>query len=129
MIQAFLILLAAQGAGELIATLADLPVPGMVLGLVLLLAAIAARAHLLGPARAVPGELASTAQGLHAHLGLLFVPAGVGIVAHADLLASEGLAILAAVIGSTVLGIATGAAIAALRPRTTVVASAVEETP
>ena len=129
MIQDFLILLAAQGAGEMIVAGAGLPAPGMVVGLALLFAAIAARGRLFGPARAVPSDLASAAQGLHAHLGLLFVPAGVGIVAHVDLLASEGIAILAAVIGSTALGIATGAAIAALRPRATAVASEAEGTP
>ena len=50
-----------------------------------------------------------TAQGLLGHLSLLFVPAGVGVVGHAAALGSDGLAILLALIGSTVAAIAVGA--------------------
>jgi putative effector of murein hydrolase LrgA (UPF0299 family) len=113
MVQAFLILVLAQLAGEEIAARFGLPVPGMVLGLALLLAALAARARRLGAARAVPAGLDGVARGLHAHFGLLFVPAGADIVSHLDLLAREGGAILAAVIGSTLVGIAVAARIAA----------------
>lgn len=115
MVQAFLVLLLAQVAGEAIAGQAGLPLPGVVLGLTLLLAALALRAR-LGAREVVPPWLAGTAQGLHAHLGLLFVPAGADIVAHLDLLATEGGAVLAAVIGSTLLGIAVAARIAGAVP-------------
>jgi putative effector of murein hydrolase LrgA (UPF0299 family) len=112
MVQPVLILVLAQLAGETIAARAGLPLPGMVLGLALLAAALAARTWLLGADHAVPAGLGPVAQGLHAHLGLLFVPAGADIVSHLDLLAREGGAILAAVIGSTLIGIALSAGIA-----------------
>jgi putative effector of murein hydrolase LrgA (UPF0299 family) len=116
MVQAFLILLLAQTVGDWLAGALRLPAPGMVVGLALLLAAIAARGRLLGPDKAVPSSLPPVAQGLHAHLGLLFVPAGADIVAHLDVLAREGAAILVAVLGSTLIGIALTARIAAAAP-------------
>jgi putative effector of murein hydrolase LrgA (UPF0299 family) len=112
MMQAFLVLVLAQLAGETLATQAGLPLPGMVLGLALLLALLAARARLVGAERAPPEGLDQVARGLHAHLGLLFVPGGADIVSHLDLLAREGGAILGAVAGSTLLGIALSAWIA-----------------
>ncbi|WP_198372328.1 CidA/LrgA family protein [Roseomonas rosulenta] len=117
MIQAFLLLLALQWLGDLAAAALRLPVPGMVLGLGALAALLALRAHRHGAARAVPEGLDAVARGLHANLGLLFVPAGVGILGHGRLLAAEGPAILAAILGSTVIGIAVTAAVAALAPR------------
>jgi putative effector of murein hydrolase LrgA (UPF0299 family) len=112
MVQAFLLLVLAQLAGETIAARAGLPLPGMVAGLALLLVLLAVRARRLGAEHAVPDGLGPVAQGLHGHLGLLFVPAGADIVSHLDLLAREGGAILAAVIGSTLVGIALSARIA-----------------
>ena len=44
-----------------------------------------------------------------ANLSLLFVPAGVGIVWHLDLLQSEGVPLAFALVGSTVAAIAVGA--------------------
>jgi putative effector of murein hydrolase LrgA (UPF0299 family) len=124
MIQAFLLLVLLQWLGDLAAAALRLPVPGMVLGLGALLALLALRSRRLGAARALPDGLDELARGLHAQLGLLFVPAGVGILAHRDLLAAEGVAILAAVIGSTLAGIAATAAIAGLAPRLTARAAA-----
>jgi putative effector of murein hydrolase LrgA (UPF0299 family) len=113
MVQAFLMLVSAQLAGDALAARAGLPLPGMVLGVALLLAVLSARARLLGPERAAPVGLGHTAQGLRDHFGLLFVPAGADIVSHLDLLAREGGAIVAAVVGSTLIGIALSARIAA----------------
>jgi putative effector of murein hydrolase LrgA (UPF0299 family) len=113
--QAFLLLVALQFAGDVAAGGLGLPVPGMVLGLAALVAILWLRARRLGRERAVPAALASVAGGLHATLGLLFVPAGVGILAHLSLFADEGGAILAAVFGSTLAAIAATAAIATLR--------------
>jgi putative effector of murein hydrolase LrgA (UPF0299 family) len=117
MIQAFLLLVLLQWLGDLAAAALRLPVPGMVLGLGVLLALLALRAHRHGPARAVPEGLDTVARGLHANLGLLFVPAGVGILAYRGVLAAEGPAILVAILGSTVIGIATTAVIASFAPR------------
>jgi len=115
MVQAFLMLVLLQLAGEALVIVLRVPVPGMVIGLLLLLGVLALRARLLGAARAVPAGMGEVAQTLHAHLGLLFIPAGVGILAHLDLVVAEGPAILIAVLVSTVIGIAAGAAIAARR--------------
>lgn len=95
-------LLAFQLAGEVISRAATLPLPGPVIGMALLLAV------LLAVPRAA-ARLHSTAQGLLSHLSLLFVPAGVGIVGHLDLLATGGGPILLALVGSTIAAIAVGA--------------------
>jgi putative effector of murein hydrolase LrgA (UPF0299 family) len=61
-----------------------------------------------GPAaeRAVSPPLLTAANGLIANMGLLFVPAGVGIIAELGVLRSEWLAILAGLLVSTLLGLA-----------------------
>lgn len=101
MLNALLLLLALQVTGDTLVALVGLPIPGMVIGLVLLLAILAARGRWLGAERAVPPGLDAAAKGLHDHLGLLFVPAGAGIVAHFGLLGVEGPALLLAVVVGT----------------------------
>jgi putative effector of murein hydrolase LrgA (UPF0299 family) len=98
------ILLVCQLIGEAAARALDAPVPGPVIGLALLLGALVARPA-LAP-RVAPG-----ANGLLAHLSLLFVPAGVGVVAHLDRLGAEGPALLAALLGSTVVTLAVTAGV------------------
>lgn len=117
MLHAFLMLVALQLLGELLVHAIGLPVPGMVVGLLLLLGILGARARLLGAAAAVPAGLDAAAKGLHGHFGLLFVPAGVGVLAQADLIAREGTAILAAILVSTVLAIGVAARLALPRRR------------
>jgi putative effector of murein hydrolase LrgA (UPF0299 family) len=96
------LLLACQLAGEVVAVATGLAVPGPVIGMALLFFGLALRG-------AVPEGLGATAGGLLRHLALLFVPAGVGIMAHLDLLADEAGPILAAVLGSTIITIAVTA--------------------
>ncbi|HVO14351.1 MAG TPA: CidA/LrgA family protein [Alphaproteobacteria bacterium] len=102
MIGALATLLCCQLAGESIARLSGIPVPGPVIGLMLLFALLAAR-------RGVAAELQSAADGLLRHLSLLFVPAGVGVMLHAARLEAEWPAILAAIVVSTALTIAVTA--------------------
>jgi holin-like protein len=90
-----------QAAGAAIARLAGLPVPGPVLGLVLLLGALAV------PVLRAPVQAAADA--LLAHLSLLFVPVGVGVVAHLDLLAAQGWKLALAIVLSTWVGMAVTA--------------------
>lgn len=90
------ILLLCQLTGEAVAFWTGLPVPGPVLGLVLLVA-------LLALLRRPPGSLEGTATGLLQHLSLLFVPAGVGVMLHAGRIAAEWPALLAALVLSTLL--------------------------
>jgi putative effector of murein hydrolase LrgA (UPF0299 family) len=102
MIPALLTLFLCQLAGETAARALHLPLPGPVIGMVLLLALFALFPRLVTALRLV-------AQGILGHLSLLFVPAGVGVVGHLGLLGQSGLPILAALLVSTVLAIAVGA--------------------
>ncbi len=95
----FTLVLACQLAGEAFARVTGLPVPGPILGLVLLFAALTLRG------RPAP-RLEESADGLLSHLALLFVPAGVGVVQYLPLLASEWLAVAASVVGGTAVAIA-----------------------
>jgi holin-like protein len=117
MLYAVLTLIALQCLGDLIAAATSLPIPGMVIGLMLLLCSLGIRSWRLGSQRAVPDALNRVAGTLHGHFGLLFVPAGVGVVANIDRLETDGLALLAAVLLSTAVTIAITAMIAAWRPK------------
>ncbi len=98
-----------QPAGGLLARAFALPVPGRVLGMGLLLLA----RRRAGP----PDGLARSADGLRANLGLLFVPAGVGVVMHLDVLAAEGWPIAMAVQGGTLPVLGTTGLVAQRLPR------------
>lgn len=93
------LLLALQLAGEVLHLALGLPIPGPVIGMVLLFLGMLIRG------RAPPG-LEKTAFALLDNLSLLFVPAGVGVMAYLNLLAVEWRPALTALIGSTVAAIA-----------------------
>jgi len=95
-------LLVCQCAGEAVARLAHLPVPGPVLGMAILFAGLRVRGR-------VPDALGLAADGLARHLSLLFVPAGVGVMLHAGRVAAEWLPIAVALVASTVLALAATA--------------------
>ena len=96
------LLLLFQLLGEVASRLLLPALPGPVLGMVLLLAAMVTAPKLAEAIR-------PTANGILSHLSLLFVPAGVGVVGHLDLIAAHGLALITALVLSTVLAIAVGA--------------------
>lgn len=98
LIRGLLILLLCQLAGTVIATATYLPVPGPVLGLVLLLAYLLKTG---GPS----AHLRDASQGLLKYLGLLFVPAGVGVVNELPVLRQNALAIAIAISVSTLFGL------------------------
>ena len=103
MLDALTLLVTCQLVGEVISRAAALPVPGPVLGLLLLLGGLMLRER---RGRPVPGRhLKATAQGLLGHLGLLFVPAGVGVVTQLDVLARNWLAVGLAILLSTFAGL------------------------
>ena len=91
------LLLLCQLAGEVIARLFSLPVPGPVIGMAILFLGLVLRGR-------VPSELEKTTSGLLRYLSLLFVPAGVGVLAHWRLLSDS----LAPVIAAITLGTLTG---------------------
>ena len=95
------LLLVLQAAGDGLAHALRLPVPGPVVGMVLLMAALRLE-RLRAPVRAI-------AELLLAHLSLLFVPVGVGVVTHLDLLAHSGGPLLVAIVASTWTGMAVTA--------------------
>lgn len=94
----FTLLLVLQMAGEVVVRLTGLDVPGPVVGLLLLVVALA-----LVPA--FERRVAEAADALLAHLSLLFVPAGVGVVVHLGRLDGAVLGVAATLFGSTVLGL------------------------
>ena len=94
MLIGFLVLLVFQLIGELIVLAMAIPVPGPVVGMVLLLFCLILRGD-------VPEYLRLPSEGLLKHLALLFVPAGVGLMVHFNLLQKEWLAIMVALIIST----------------------------
>ena len=103
---AFAVLVGLQLVGEVLRQTLHLPLPGPLLGMVLLTILLVARGSAGAAAeRAIPPSLLSAANGLIVNMGLLFVPAGVGIIAELDVLRREWLAILAGLVVSTVLGL------------------------
>jgi holin-like protein len=96
MIASLSLILLCQLAGEVFVRGLKLPVPGPVVGLLLLLVLLLARDRFKilarGPLQQDGVENAS--RGLLAHLSLLFVPAGVGVVQKLDLIAEHGVAII-----------------------------------
>lgn len=106
------LILGCQLLGEVSARLLGLPVPGPVLGMVLLLAGIA----LYGE---VPAGVRLVGENLLRYLPLLFVPAGVGLVVHGQRLAADAWPIAAAIVGSTLLALLVTAAVLGLLARRT----------
>lgn len=99
MLLTFTILLVCQCLGEGIAYAFQLPVPGPVIGMLILFCALVLRPALLD-------KVQSTGDALLQHLSLLFVPAGVGIFVAAATLRGQWLAIIGAVFASTMLTLA-----------------------
>ena len=96
MLQTLGLLLGCQLAGEFIARGLGLPIPGPVLGLVILLAALTLLPTL-------SSSLRPTIQVILAHLSLMFVPAGVGVIWNLEVLSSDWFALLVILTLSTVL--------------------------
>ncbi len=80
MLGSLTLILICQLIGEIVTRLAKIPVPGPVIGMVLLFCC------LVYFPRQMPGEVETVGGFLLRYLALLFVPAGVGVVTHLDLL-------------------------------------------
>jgi len=90
----FLILLACQLVGELLVRGLDVPIPGAVVGMVLLFIGLLMF-------QKVPEGLRQVSEGLLKVLPLLLVPAGVGIMQYLGLLSAAWAELLAALVIST----------------------------
>ena len=94
-------LLVLQLVGEVLARAFSLPLPGPVIGMLLLMPTLGWR-----PLREPVTEVARF---LLAHLSLLFVPVGVGVITHLDVLRQHGFGLLAVIALSTWIGLAVSA--------------------
>lgn len=104
MIDTFATLLVFQTIGEGLAYAFSLPIPGPVIGMVLLFLYLLLK-------QGVAKKLAPVSLELLKHLSLLFIPAGVGIMVHAQRVAAEWIPIAAALIASTIVSIAVTASV------------------
>ena len=103
---ALAVLVGAQLIGEILSRVLHLPLPGPVVGMFLLAVALVIRGGGAGSSSpATSGPLADTANVLIANMGLLFVPAGVGIIAEMGILRSDWLPLLAGMLVSTALSL------------------------
>jgi putative effector of murein hydrolase LrgA (UPF0299 family) len=105
MIRALTLLLTCQLAGEILTRALDLAVPGPVIGLALLAVLAVVYARIAGAEISAieKTDLGVTASALLGSLGLLFVPAGVGIVQQLPLIGVYAFPIFVALLVSTVL--------------------------
>lgn len=94
MIRALTLLMGCQLAATLIARALGLPVPGAVLAMAALFVFLACRRH-------IPADVEGAASTLLRHLGLLFIPAGVGVIRHLETVQDQALALAVTVITST----------------------------
>ena len=99
MLESLAVLLFCQLIGELIVLFLEIPIPGPVVGMVLLFLGLLIRGN-------IPEPLSQTANGLLGQLSLLFVPAGVGVMTHLTLLGNEWLPLSVSLIVSTLHTIA-----------------------
>jgi holin-like protein len=82
--------------GEIIAHAFRLPIPGSAIAMLLTLLDFHRR-------DGVPVEVGQVADGLLANMAILFVPAGVGIMAHASQLQAHWLEVALIVVGGTLV--------------------------
>ena len=103
MIQGLVQLFIFQALGELLSKFALSFIPGPVLGLVLLLVFLILRGK-------VPEHIDLVGSSILQHLGLLFIPASVGVVLYLPLLQANAWAISAALVVSVVatVGVTAG---------------------
>ena len=98
MLYGLIVLLGFLLIGEFLAHLLGWPVPGSVMGMMLLFTVLVIRGG-------ISPSLKQSSQGLLPYLPLFIVPASVGIVNYLDLLEREGAGILTAMVVSLLVGI------------------------
>jgi holin-like protein len=105
MVRGIGILLGSLLLGEAAVRALGVPIPGAIVGLILLFAWLQARTFtdLQTPEAIDKTPVAQVATPLLQNLGILFVPAGVGIVQYSDLFARLGPKVLFVLIASTLI--------------------------
>ena len=104
MVRGLLVLLLCQLAGEFVVAALGAPVPGPVVGMVILFIALRIR-------RPTPkSSVVKAADGLLGHLQLLFIPAGAGVVAYLPLLGGAWLPIVGGLVIAWLAALVTTAA-------------------
>lgn len=125
MIHFMTLLLVLQLIGEALSAGLDLVLPGPVIGMILLFALLLIRDRFAkktgrgggesdpdpSTAGALPPAMERVTGGLLGNLSLLFVPAGVGVIVHIDLLRDAWVPLLGALLVSTLAAIAVTALI------------------
>ena len=111
------LIFSCQLAGELLKVALALPVPGPVIGMVILFIGLTIKGG-------IPEGLAKVGDTLLSNLSLLFVPAGVGVMLHIALIGEQVLAITLALVGSTLLTIAVTALVMRLLSRSQTISEA-----
>ena len=97
MVKGILVLIGFQLAGEWLAGLLDLPVPGPIIGMLLLLTVLLI-------IKKTPVSLNKASSALLPYLPLFIIPASVGIMNYWDILQQQWLALTLAIVGSLILG-------------------------
>ena len=110
MLEYLTLILACQLIGEFAVSTANIPFPGPVAGMILLFLFLSVRGK-------VPEELGKVSAALLNNLSLMFVPAGVGVMVHFELLGTDALPLSIALVVSTLLTIAITALVMMLLNR------------
>ena len=103
MIVSLTVILFCQLLGEVVVRGLGWPLPGPVLGMVFLLVFLTLRDRIRKKVPEFGRTLDSTGKGLLAHLSLLFIPAGVGVVQRLDVVAQYGIGLAVALAVSTLV--------------------------
>jgi len=104
MLRSVFVIFVYQLIGEILQKYFALTIPGPVIGLVLLLSCLLLLdRYASGSVAGFKQDMADTTRTLLAHLPLLFVPIGVGVVMHVSSLESQLLAVLGVIFAGTVL--------------------------
>lgn len=98
MLEYLTLILACQLIGEFAVSIGQLPLPGPVVGMVLLFVFLLIN-------KGIPEDLATVSGALLNSLSLMFVPAGVGVMVHLELLGKDVVPLSVALVGSTLLTI------------------------
>jgi holin-like protein len=102
MLEYFTLILICQLIGEFAVTTLGTPFPGPVVGMVLLFVFLLLNGE-------VPEQLGNVSSALLNNLSLLFVPAGVGVIVHINLLGTDLWPLSVAMVASTLLTVAVTA--------------------